>query len=197
MKKALLLIPFIILLVSCGKPAEEKLPDLSEITTVDSEGSEVPVVFYQSKLTPANSTLTNDDSEEKIHVEIASDEGEENYGIEISNPCYLKNLSSGLQEIVVKPGAYISSFNNPKYMVNRLIIDFYSGKGVNFDVYSNLSGEGESLPYHESSIDAIDPSDGGMVYEYEINSVDWIIKNNTEFNKPAFYSITVVYSEIQ
>ena len=66
MKKILLVIPFIVLLSACAKPAESKLPDLSNMTTIDSEGSEVPITFYQSKLTPANSTLTTDDSSEKI-----------------------------------------------------------------------------------------------------------------------------------
>ena len=193
MKKVLFLIPFIILITACGKAPQEALPDLSDITTIDSEGSEIPVTFYQSKLTPSNSTLTADDSTEKIHVNIVSDEDEKTYGFEIGNPCYLKNLSSGLQEIVMKPRAYISSYNNT-YKVNRLIIDFYGGKGVNFEVYDNLTGKGTALPYHESNVVATDPSDGGQVYEYEINGNDWIIKNNTEFNKPAFYFFSVVYS---
>ena len=194
MKKILLVIPFIILLSACAKPAESKLPDLSNTTTIDSEGSEVPITFYQSKLTPANSTLTTDDSSEKINVSIAAEEDDVSYGFEIGNPCYLKNLGSGLQEIVVKPGAYISSYNN-SYKVNRLIVDFYGGKGVNFEVYNNLTGEGTPLAYHESDVEPADPNDGGVVYEYAIDGNDWIIKNNTEFNKPTFYSISVVYSK--
>lgn len=200
MKKILLLIPFLMLLTACGKPAESALPSINIITSEsESESHESSSVssetesFYLSKLTPENSTLTTDDSSEKVHVDITSLDGSKEYGIEIGNPCYLKNLSSGLQEIIVKPGAYISSFNGT-YKVNRLIIDFYGGKGVNFEVYNNLTGEGTPLAYHESNIAAADPSDGGQVYEYEINGKDWIIKNNTEFNKPGFYSISVVYS---
>ena len=180
-------------MAACAKEPQSALPDLSSFTTVNSDGSEELVVFYESKLTPNNSSLTKDDSDVVKYVVLQGEGDNPGYAFEIGNPCYLKDLSSGLQEIVVKPGAYICS--NSEYQVNRLIIDFYGGKGTNFNVYNNKEGKGNPLPYHESGVLPQDPNDGGMVYEYAIDGKEWIIKNETEFNKPAFYSITVIFSK--
>ena len=74
-----------------------------------------------------------------------------------------------------------------------VVSDFFGSKGVNFGVYANSEGTGEALAYHESTVEPEDPTDGGMVYEYQINGTAWCLKNTTEFNKPGIYSITVVF----
>jgi len=180
MKKLLVLIPFLLVAAACGSKPKEPLSP--------TEAS------YNAKLTPELSTLTSDDSTEKVSVSIASNEDANvKYDMEIGNPCYLKTLSNGLKEIIVKPGAYIKSVS--EYKVDRIIVDFFAGKGVNFGVYASADGSGDALEYHESSIAPVYPEDNGVVYEYAINGNAWCLKNNTEFNKPAFYSITVVFSK--
>ena len=178
MKRLLFVLALSTLLVGWAPEAAPELPPVGGST-------------YTVKLTPSKSTLTNEDSGSAIQVELASEEDETvKYKFEIGSPCYLKNLGSGLQEIIVKPNAYIKSVSN--YTVKRLVVDFYGGKGTNFNVYGN--GE-TSLEYHASSIPAADPNDGGMVYEYEVNHTSWQIKNETEFNKPGFYSISVIFEK--
>lgn len=180
MRRLLVLIPFLLLIPSCGKKPAEPLPP-TEAT-------------YNAKLTPEVSSLTDTDSTEKVSVSVPSNEDANvKYDLEIGNPCRLKTLANGLKEIVVNPGAYIKSVS--EYKVDRLIVDFYNGKGVNFSVYANAEGSGEALTYHESQAASVYPEDHGVVYEYAINGSAWYLKNITEFNKPAFYSITVVFSK--
>ena len=197
MKKYLFLLALPLLMTSCAKePAEalSSLPiDFSNTTSTSNgsslESSEAEPTYQWVKLTPENSGLTNDDSTSSKLVTLNSEiDSSIEYSIEIGAPCY---LHSKFHEFVVKPGAYIRSLSD-EYTVDRLIVDFYSSKGINFDVYSNSEGTGTALEYHTSDVKPEDSADG-TVYEYAINGNNWCIKNNTEFNKPAFYSIIVVF----
>ncbi len=178
MKKLLLVLSFSLFLVGCAPEPSPSLPPVGGNT-------------YTVKLTPSNSTLTTADSTETIQVELPSvEDATVKYKLEIGSPCYIKELSSGLSEIIVKPNSYIKSVSN--YTVKRLVIDFYGGKGINFNVYGNGDS---SLAYHTSEVAPADPNEGGMVYEYEVNHTSFNIKNETEFNKPGFYSISVVFEK--
>ena len=193
MKKILFLLALPLLMTGCAKePAEvlSSLPiDFSNTTSSSNDSSNVEPTYQWIKLTPENCGLTKDDSTSSISVTLNSEiDSSIKYSIEIGAPCY---LHSKFHEFVVKPGAYIKSLTD-EYVVERLIVDFYGGKGTNFDVYSNSEGTGDALEYHKSNNKPEDSADG-IVYEYAINGNEWCIKNNTEFNKPAFYSIIVVF----
>lgn len=196
MKKLLLLFIFPLMLVGCAKEPAETLSSLpidingqsSSSQSSEQESSNNGPAYHYVKLTPENSGLTNDDSTEIIPLTLDSSvDNSVKYELAITNPCY---LHAKFHEFVVKPGACI--FSMSEYTVDRLIIDFYGEKGVFFDVYDNNEGKGAALEYHSSTYEPED-SDGGMVYEYSIQSSGWCIKNNTEFNKPGFYSITVIF----
>ncbi len=180
MKKLLLVLPLTMLLGACAKPAQSQLPSVEEKS-------------YTAKLDADNSTLTADDSSAAIQVDIPSvEDNTVTYKFEIGAPCYLKTLSNGLKEIIVKQNAYIKSVS--EYKVDRIIVDFFNGKGVNFNVYANKDGTGEPLQYHESSVQPVYPEDSGMVYEYAINGNEWSLTNTTNY-KPAIYSLSVVFSK--
>ena len=187
MKKILFVLPALLLIGACAK---EPASELSSINLSESVESGQTPSFYTAKLTKSNSGLTTDDSTEAIQTEIASDQDATvKYKFEIGAPCY---QHSKFDEFIVKQGAYIKSVSN--YVVDRLIVDFYSTKGVNFNVYANAAGTGDPLEYHTSTVQTVDPDDGGMVYEYAINGTEWCINNTTSY-KPGFYSITVVFTK--
>lgn len=174
--KLIIIIPFVSL-IGCAPEPKKPLPPV----TADS---------YTVVLDPTNSTLTTDDSTSTISLSLIAKEDEEViYELEIGAPCYLKNVSS-YQEIIMKNGGFFRSKSN--YKVDRLILDIYEGKGINYEVHNHKDGSGEVLEYHESTISPIYPEDSGAVYEYEINSTEWSITNTTVY-KPAFYSVTIVF----
>lgn len=182
MKKLLVLalLP-ILFMTGCAKEPGEELPPPSESS-------------YTVKLTADNSTLTTSDSSESIQVELASQEDSNvKYKFEITAPCYLNTKSSVANQIGVKPGAMIKSVS--EYTVEKITVDFYGGKGINFQVFNNTTHTGDALEYHASSITPTDPSDSGTVYEYAINANGWCLYNHTEFNKPSFYYISVVFKK--
>ena len=180
MKKLLVLMPLLLVAVACGKAPAEPLPD------PDPE-----VTYYSVKLTPENSLITSEDTTENYDVTLNSaEDAETQYTIKIGAPMY---LSTKAHEFIMKPGSYLKSVST--YNVDRLIVDFYGGKGVNFGVFANADGTGTALEYHESSVQPEDPNDGGTVYEYAINGNAWCMKNITEYNKPGIYSLTVVFSK--
>lgn len=176
MKKLLFLCPLLLVAVACAPKAEEVLPPSQ--------------ADYSILITKSNCGLTADDSEVAIQTSLASYEDPEvKYTFEIGAPAY---QHANFNEFVIKKGSYIKSVS--EYKVERLIIDFYSSKGVNFNVFNNKEGSGSPLNYHESTILPEDPTDGGCVYEYEINGIEWCINNTSDY-KPAFYSIMVVFSK--
>lgn len=179
MKKLLLLLPCLVLVSSCMAEPAKPLPDPDE--------GKVKVSLNTTNAMEAG--LTTDDSTSPITVNIAIPDSEETYSIELGAPCY---KHSSYDEIVVKSGAYFKSLS--EYHVDRLVVDVFAGKGIFFDVYSNNAGTGTAIEYHESKVESVDKAGGGVVYEYPIDSTGWMIKNNTEKNKPAFYSVTVVFS---
>ena len=182
MKKILVLMP-LLLIAACAPKAAEPL---EPINSDDPE-----VTYYTAKLTPENSLITAEDTTTNYDVEIASaEDAETKYSMQIGAPCY---LSTKAHEFIMKPGSYVKSVST--YTVDRIIVDFFGSKGVNFGVYANTDGTGDELIYHESTITPEDPNDGGTVYEYAINGSAWCLKNKTEFNKPGIYSITVVFSK--
>lgn len=139
-------------------------------------------------LNAANSTLTTADSTEASRVSLEIPNSSDVYEVEIGAPCYLKETNGHFFEIIVKSGAYIKSVSTVS--VDRLIVDIYGGKGINFEVYSNAEGTGEPVKEFSSTIPPTEPEDGGLVLQYPINSTGWIIKNTSK-SKPAFYSISV------
>ena len=173
MKKILFVLPFLALLGACANPGEELPPAGSETKQV--------------KLTKANCGLTNDDSTEAFEKSLDIEGKEEKYIFEIGPHCY---AHATYEEFLIKKDGYIKSKSN--YTVDRLIIDYMSKKGINF-VVENANGE--AVQSHESSVATEYPAadDYGAVLEYPINGNAWTIKNTTEY-KPAFYSVTVVFT---
>ena len=179
MKKLLLLIPATLLaLVGCKPEPKAKLPEFNGAST---------------SLTPANSTVTTTDKNNptttSTFVDLEIPDSPETYRVEIGAGCYLKTTSGGYQEIILKPGSYIKSVS--KYTVDRLVIDYFSKQGENHSVYANNKGTGSKVDSHISEIPATEPDDFGKVLEYPINSNGWMIKNETEFNNPALYYVTI------
>lgn len=172
MKKLLFILPFAMLLVSCQQPASE-LPSVSE----DAK---------QVKLTKANCGLTTDDSTVEFATSLDIPGSESKYEFLIGPNCY---AHATYEEFLIKKDGYIKSKST--YHVDRLIIDYMSKKGVNFKVFS---GETE-VTSHESSVPTEYPAedDYGAVLEYPINGTSWSITNETDY-KPAFYSVTVVFT---
>jgi len=173
MKKILFVLPFIALLGACLDP-EAPLPGPStESKTV--------------KLTKANCGLTNSDSTEAFETSLDIEGKEEKYVFEIGPNCY---AHATYEEFLIKKNGYIKSKST--FKVDRLIIDYFSGKGVNFEV---LDANGSLVSSHESTVQTEYPgdSDKGAVLEYAIDGNSWTIQNKTEY-KPAFYSITVVFT---
>ena len=174
MKKILFVLPFAMLLMSCGK-VEDQLPSVSaDAKTV--------------KLTYSNCGMERDagDTTEALTVSLDIEGSESKYEIEVGPNCY---VHSEYDEFLVKKDGYIKSKST--YHVDRLIIDYMSKKGVNFKVFA---GESESSS-HESSVQTEYPgeNDYGAVLEYPINGNSWSITNETDY-KPAFYSVTVVFT---
>ena len=183
MKKSLLLalIP-LMFATGCADEPKEELPPASENS-------------YTAKLTADNSTLVAgaDDTTEPIQVEVASNEDANiKYTFEIDPPCYLSTKSSVANQICVKPGAAIRSVST--YQVEKITVDFWNGKGTNYQVFNNVEHTGDALEYHESSIAPMDPNDSGKVYEYAIDANGWSLYNNTTY-KPTFYYITVTFKK--
>lgn len=184
MKKNLILLPLILLATGCAKEPAIELPSIS---------SNYSESIYSVKLTADNCGLPSDYSEstEIVKPEIETEEDKNvKYTFEMGVPCY---LTTKAHEFIVGVGSYVKS--SSEYKVDRIIVDFFGKKGIHFGVYSNSDGSGEALEYHQSSIPPEDPSDGGIVYEYSVNSTSWCLKNVTEFNKPGIYSITVIFSK--
>lgn len=185
MKKIQVLLPLLFLMTACGLKAAEPLssldPDNPSVSDVTGE-------TYTAKLTRDNSGLTTDDSTEEITANIASSQDSDvSYSFVIGAPCY---QHANFNEFIVKHGGYIKSGSS--YYVDRIIVDFWVTKGVNFSVYAGGDASGDALEYHESSVKTEDPDDGGCVYEYEIKGYEWYLVNDTSY-KPGFYSITVVF----
>lgn len=175
--KKLLLFVIPMMLVGCAPEASPALPPVEGTT-------------YNVKLDSTNCGLTHDDSTAPVSVELASSEDQSvKYQFEIGAPCY---IHSEHPEFIVKNGGYVKSKST--FTVKRLIVDFFSSKGVNFNVYNSSESGATPLEYHESTIAPVDPNDGGCVYEYEINSNFWTIKNESNY-KPGFYSVTVVFEK--
>ena len=81
------------------------------------------------------------------------------------------------------------------YTVEKITIDFYASKGQNYQVFNNVDKTGEPQEAHVTNTTPTDPNDGGAVFDFSINSTGWCIYNHTEFNKPSFYYISVVFKK--
>lgn len=173
MKRLLLLLPILTLVGGCAKQ-EPPLPNPGENSKT-------------VKLVKSNSGLTDEISTEAFDIILPIEGKEEGYEIEIGVNCY---AHKSYEEFLITKNGYIKS--KSKYMVDRLIIDFVNKKGVNFTVEN---GDGEVVESHTSTIPSeySGEEDYGYVLEYPINGNAWIIKNTTEY-KPAFYSVTVVFT---
>ena len=173
MKKLLFVIPFVALLGACFE-SEPELPKVEESAK-------------SVKLTKANCGLTQDDNVTAFEKSLEIEGSEEKYTFEIGPNCY---AHKSYDEFLIKKGGYIKSKST--YNVDRLIIDYFSGKGTNFEV---LDANNQIVSSHESSVATEYPGDNdkGAVLEYPINGTSWTIRNTTEY-KPAFYSVTVVFT---
>ena len=174
--KFVLIIPFVTL-TGCFLEPKESLEPVNDIS-------------YSVVLNGSNSTLTSNDSTSTITLSLPSKEDESIvYELEIGAPCYLKKVST-FQEIIMKNGGFFRSKSN--FKVDRLILDIYEGKGINYEVFNQKDSSGKALDPHSSNIPPVYPEDKGAVYEYEINSNEWSI-TNTSIYKPAFYSVTIIF----
>ena len=173
MKKVLFVLPFILLLGACREDAEP-LPSVAEdAKTV--------------KLTKANCGLTGEDSTAEFTTALDIEGTESKYEFLIGPNCY---AHATYEEFLIKKDGYIKS--KSEYHVDRLIIDYMSKKAINFEV---LNASGEVVESHASSVATEYPAaeDYGAVVEYSINGTAWTIRNTTDY-KPAFYSVTVVFT---
>ena len=174
MKKLLVLLPSFLLLASCGAAPEDTLPPAKDES-------------FSVKLTKANCGLTNEDSTEAFVTALDVEGKTIKYEFEIGPNCY---IHSEYAEFLIKKDGYIKSKSN--YYVDRLIIDYMSKKGVNFEV---LNANNEAVTSHESTVTTEYPgeNDYGAVLEYPIDGNAWTIRNTTDY-KPAFYSVRVIFS---
>lgn len=177
MKKALFLLSSLFLLGACADP-EPALPPADPQT-------------YSVKLNKSNgglegTTKAAPSTEEKV-IELSIEGKSEKYEIIMGPNLY---NHADYDEIVMINGGYIKS--KSQYTVDRLRIDYFSGKGTNFEV---LNASNQVVEKHESTVPTEFPgdSDNGEVLEYPINGTSWTIRN-TSANKPAFYSITVLFT---
>ena len=182
MKKIYFLPLLALTLFACGKEEAPALPPLDPETT-----------YYTSKLTADLSTMDTDKagSLEDVDISIKSDEDENvSYEFTIGAGSY-KKQGTDVFEIIVQGNSYIKS--KAAYKVNRIIIDYWGGKGANFTVY----GGDEAKEGHKSDIPPADIKDNGaVVNEYEINSRSWSIVNDGSTNKKtSIYSVTVIYEK--
>ena len=178
MKKILLfaMMP-LVLAVSCAPEPKKELPPV--------EGA------YTAELIYSNSGLTADSSTVVTPVTLnAKEDSRVKYELVFSPSCRV-TTKDGYTQMVLEPTAYIKSVST--YKTARIICDFYALKGTNYGVYPNKEGTGDKLDYHETSITPTFNDDSSAVYEYEVNSADWLIKNEDEFKKPSFYKITFVF----
>lgn len=173
MKKLLFILPFALLLGACRTDAEP-LPD-------------VPAEAKSVKLTKANCGLTTDDSTAAFTTLLDIEGSEAKYEFEIGPNCY---AHSTYEEFLIKKDGYIKS--KSEYKVDRLVIDYMSKKGINFEV---LNASNTVVESHTSTVKTEYPAadDYGAVVEYPIDGNSWTIRNTTEY-KPAFYSITVIFT---
>ena len=141
-------------------------------------------------LTPENTSLTSSDSTVAETVTLNVPDSEKTYQVEISAGCKLNTKGSSPQ-IQLAPGSYIKSVS--EFTVDRLMIDYFGTKGTFYNVYSNKEGTGSKVKDYEAPKDlpVYDPDGGGKVLQFPINSTGWMIKNETEFNKPTFYAIYI------
>ena len=177
MKKALFLLSSLFLLGACAEPEPELPPAQPEAVSVKLTKS-VSGLEGTSKTSPS--------VEEKV-IQLSIEGKTEKYEIIMGTNLY---NHADYDEIVMMNGGYIKS--KSQYTVDRLRIDYFSGKGTNFEV---LNANNEVVTKHESSVPTDFPGDDdkGEVLEYPINGTSWTIRNTT-VNKPAFYSITVLFT---
>ena len=177
MKKILFVLPTISLLCGCELPF---LKTGEKLSGVDSNLKSV-------KITKFNCGLTGDDSTVAFQTSLDIEGTQEKYTFEVGPNCYNHH---NYEEFLIKKDGYFKSIST--YSVDRLVIDYFSGKGVNFEV---LNAGGELVEPHESETasEYASTQDKGAVLEYPINGSAWTIRNVTEY-KPAFYSVTVFFS---
>ena len=141
-------------------------------------------------LTPEKTSLTSTDSEAAEIVTLTIPDTDKSYQVEISAGCKL-NTKGAEPQIQLAPGSYIKSVS--EFTVDRLMIDYFGTKGTFYNVYNNKEGAGTPVGDYEAPKDIVtyDPDGGGKVLQFPINSTGWMIKNETEYNKPTFYAIYI------
>lgn len=177
MKRLLLILP----LLMCGCASEAT----STATLPDK-------TLYSVTLDAANSTLSETESSEAISLSLKAKENENIiYELEIGSPCYVKQVQgTSYSEIVMKNNGYFKSVSN--YKVSLIRCDIYEGKGINYEIYNSHSEFSNQVERKNSTANPIYPEDNGAVYDYEMNSSEWLIRNVSVY-KPAFYSVTIFF----
>ena len=173
MKKVLFILPFALLLGACRVDADP-LPEVADNAK-------------SVKLTKANCGLTGEDSTAEFVTALDIEGSEAKYEFSIGPNCY---AHATYEEFLIKKDGYIKS--KSEYKVDRLVIDYMSKKGINFEV---LNAEGSAVESHTSTVATEYPAedDYGAVVEYPIDGTSWTIRNTTDY-KPAFYSVTVIFT---
>ena len=181
MKKFLFVLPIAALLFACDLPFLKTKEPLKEPEVPETQQ------LKSIKSTKSNCGLTGDDSTEAFQTSLDIEGTDAKYTFEVGPNCYNHH---SYNEFLIKPEGYFKSVST--YSVDRLVIDYFSGKGVNFEV---LNASGEVVEPHESetATEYTSQQDKGAVLDYPINGTAWTIRNVTEFNKPAFYSVTVFF----
>lgn len=172
--KFLLLPAMLFALAGCREEPATGLPDFTgDIATLKS----------------TDTSLTGTDSAEAEIVTLTVPNSEKTYQVEISAGCKL-NTKGAAPQIQLNPGCYIKSVS--EITVDRLVVDYFGTKGTFYNVYNNKEGTGEAVKDYEApNTQVIDKDGGGKALQFPINSTSWIIKNETEFNKPTFYAIYI------
>ena len=180
MEKRLFILPLAIFLCSCDLPFLKEGEKLLEPEVKPTE------VVKSVKITKSNCGLTGDDSTEAFQTSLDIEGTNEKYTFEVGPYCYNHH---NFNEFLIKKNGYFKSVST--YRVDRLVIDYFSGKGVNFEV---LNASETVVESHTSDVATEYPgaNDKGAVLEYPISGNTWTIRNVTDY-KPAFYSVTVVF----
>jgi len=174
MKKVFYIWPFIALLAACKTPGEV-LPE------PDPESKTIKIV-------KSNCGLSTTSSTEAKNVEFDIEGRSEKYIIEFSQKC---RAHADYDEFVLDVGGSFKSIST--YKVDRLVIDYFSKPGINFEV---LDSQGVAVTGHESTIPTDYPNEGdfGAVLEFPINGNSWVVRNASDVKKPAFYSVRVIFA---
>ena len=191
MKKVLFVLASMCLLSGCvtwgegvsGDPTSSSSTPATTTTTTTSQSTSTKSV----KITKFNCGLTGDDSTEAFTTALDIEGSTEKYEFEVGPNCY---NHATYDEFLIKKDGYFKSKST--YHVEKLVIDYMSKKAITFEVL-NANGDKVNSVQSEVATEYPDANDYGAVVEYPIDGNAWRIQNVTDY-KPAFYSVTVIFT---